>query len=175
MTRRILRILGSRYGIAAILVLLVVVVVAVAQANSDPRPGGSRQQDGTVAEPSPGAPDDGYAVPDSEATDGPTSEDVLSDQAIADAETFARLWVVAGEVTAEAWYARLAPYATEATAQQLSGVDPVNVPASEIVGEATVVGPTVEFDTDRGLLILTMTEENGSWKVSSIDFDHRPS
>ncbi|HIW62611.1 MAG TPA: hypothetical protein H9881_09155 [Candidatus Stackebrandtia excrementipullorum] len=174
MTRRILRILGSRYGIAAILVLLVVVVVAVAQANSDPRPGGSRQQDGVVKEPSPGAPDDGYAVPDSEAAEEPTTENVLPAQAIADATTFADLWVVVGEVSAEAWYARLAPYATEATAQQLSGVDPLNVPASEIIGEPTIVGPTVEFDTDQGLLILTMTEENGTWKVSSIDFDHRP-
>lgn len=171
MTRRILRVLGSRYGIAAILVLIVVMVVAVAQANSDPRPGG-RQQDGVVDEPSPGAPDDGYADPEADASDA--DDDVLPDQAVSDAEAFARLWVDTEQVSEEVWLDRLRPYVTESTAQQLSGVDPANVPATEIVGEATVSGPSVTFDTDRGLLTLTMTEENEMWKVSSIDFDHQP-
>ena len=174
MTRRILRALGSRYGIAAILLVIVVMVVAVAQATSDPRPGGDRRQGGVVEEPTPGAPDDGYVDAPTESASSEPATSALPDQAVADAEAFAQLWMDTEEVSEEQWLDRLRPYATEGTITQLSGVDPANVPATEIIGDATVSGPNVTFDTDRGLLTVTMTEENGAWKVSSIDFEHQP-
>ena len=175
MTRRILRILGSRYGIAAILVVIVVVVVALAQANSDPRPNGSRQQDGTVDNVSPGAPDDGYAEPDTPQGSASPSADALPEAAVDVATQFAGLWLNQDGLDEQQWYDRLVPLATEATQRQLAGVDPANVPATELTGEPTISGPSVVFDTDRGLLTLTMTEDDGVWKVSGVDFDYSPS
>jgi|GEM_PF-5769147 len=175
MTRRILRMLGSRYGIAAILVVIVVAVVALAQANSDPRPGSNRQQDGTVDSVSPGAPDDGYAEPNTPEGSQSPAADSLPAAAVDTATQFANLWLNTDDVSEQQWLERLIPLATETTRQQLAGVDPANVPATELTGEPTISGPSVVFDTDRGLLTLTMTEDDGVWKVSGVDFDYSPS
>ncbi|TWJ11708.1 hypothetical protein LX16_2435 [Stackebrandtia albiflava] len=171
MTRRVLRMLGSRYGIAAILLLVVISVVAVAQDQSRSTPGDGGQQGNTVDNVEPGAPDDGFATPSADpgATSGPAA-DVLPDSAVDTATAFAVAWVDTGSATAAEWVDRLAPYATRELHEQLAGVDPVSVPATEVRGEGRASAAHVEFDTDAGLLILRMTEENGGWLVAGIDF-----
>jgi hypothetical protein len=169
MARRILRALGSRYGIAAILLLLVIVVVATARANQDSHSDG-RREDGTVDNVEPGASNDGFSSPSAESGEPEEAEDRLPAAAVDTATAFALAWLDTGSVTDQQWHDRLSQYSTIGLREQLAGVSPDSVPAGEIRGDPRTEHTNVEFDTDEGLLILRMTEENGSWLVAGIDF-----
>lgn len=170
MTRKILRILGSRYGIAALLLLIVIAVVTIANANSQTNPDGRTNQNGTVDNIEPGASDDGFVPPSPEPHASESSEEVLPQSAIATAAAFAAAWVDTAEVTAQQWYDAVSQYAAPELQTQLKDVDPQQVPATKVEGEPVATTTGVEIDTDQGLLVLRMSEENGNWYVAGIDF-----
>lgn len=165
MTRKILRFLGSRYGIAAIMLLLVIVVVGIARAN-----GGSDQDttvgdsDSDIGTEDDGEPNDGvYSEP---ADEKPT----LPDEAVNNATDFAEEYIDTDR-SADAWRTAWSDNATQRLKDQLKGVGPETVPINEIRDEPSVEGQTVRFPTDAGLLILRMTEQDGVWLVDGIDLD----
>ncbi|MGH8794556.1 MAG: hypothetical protein ACRDXX_18140 [Stackebrandtia sp.] len=169
--RKILRMIGSRYGIAAMLLLLVVGVVAVAKANSTPGDSdattGSDDAEQTVE---PSGPDDGRTDPPGE----DASDDVpsLPDEAVDVALSFAEAWVDVDKSQAD-WHSGISRYANEDVQKQLENTDPGSVPAAEISEEEpNISGNWVEVDTDTGLLRLLMNSDNEKWLVAEIDFQY---
>ncbi|CAM3577532.1 hypothetical protein [Stackebrandtia soli] len=171
--RRILRVIGSRYGIAGLLVL--VVVGALVIAGNDPGGGPGNANDGSESSIEPGAPDDGYVPPPSASEQPGESEgpdDSVPEEAITVALSFAQEWILVDR-SAEEWRSGLASYATERLAEQLAATEPVAVPARELRGDPVSRNGSVEIDTDAGLLILRVTTHDGSWYVDGVDF-HKP-
>lgn len=135
--RSVLRFVTTRYGVAGLLALVILVVVGVArlfgtEGGSGPvLPAAPPSLETPVsAEPDDGEPDEG--------TEGFTLPSDAPDP-LPTATAFATAWVNAN-VSAEEWLAGLEPYATEELIAQLSGVDPVSVPASRLTGPAELSG-----------------------------------
>lgn len=174
---KVLRMLGTRYGIAAILLLFVVAVVAVARVSATSgfdSDNPAQDPDDSAHSVEPGAPDDGYADGHSDHPDGgsagPEADDLPPD-AVETAESFAAAWVDTSGKSQQDWHEEVAPYATEDVQTQLEVTEPENVPAEEITGEPQASGNNVEIETDGGLLILRLSSHTGSWLVAGIDFE----
>jgi hypothetical protein len=172
--RRLLRLIGNRYGVSLGLVVMVVAIVLVAKGFS----GGS--QPGPGGEPAPGAsvtasyePDDGEDSPPPPVTPsvspgapGPTTVAV----------DFAKAWLHHDGVSAQQWFDGQARYATADLKTQLSGVDPAAVPASTMTGEAALVPhdagyAVVTIPVDSGVLTLRMLGVKGRWLVDGVDWE----
>lgn len=167
MTRKIIRMLGSRYGIAAILLLVVIVVVGIARANGGPRQDESVSgSDSDIGTEDAGQPNDGVVTESDDEPEKPT----LPDKAVDNASAFADEYIDTDR-SAKAWRGAWDEYATQIVKDQLKDVDPEQVPINEIRDDPTVEGQTVRFPTDAGLLILRMKEQDGVWLVDGIDFD----
>jgi cell division septation protein DedD len=98
--------------------------------------------------------------------------------ATAVATTFAQNWL-AKTRSAQAWLAALQPLATKTVGDELTGVDPVTVPAERITGEATsqvyadaVMDVSIPCDsgTLRLRMVFTQQGSNGKWLVDGIDW-----
>ena len=166
-------ILRSRLGVTLALSLVVLTVVAVARTVSDPgsvdptaRPPARPLATATWID------DDGQLIPD--ATPSPLrSPGAAAPKAVA--EGFASDWVTHTDVSAAVWHARLRKHSTAALAEELSGVDPVVVPADRLTGRpvvipraATVVEVVVPVDS--GKLRLRLVAPNGRWLVDGVDW-----
>jgi hypothetical protein len=172
MVRKILRLLGSRYGIAALLLLIVIAVVGIAKATTDPSPGDT-PGGGEVESFSEGAPDDGVAEP-SQPGEGPASasqESQLPQAALDAGKAFATAWVDSDRSKAD-WYAAVSEHASDKVREEFAETDPSRVPATEIRDEPVATGTSVEIKTDKGLLILEMLEKDGKWYVDGVDFQN---
>ncbi len=76
--------------------------------------------------------------------------------------------------TAEQWLDRLRPYTTDEYLVVLGGVDPANVPATRVTGQAKAVryspkSVQVELPTDAVTLVVLVIEEPAGWKVAGHD------
>lgn len=110
-------------------------------------------------------------------TDGPP---VWDEAAAADAQQRALAFMRAfarPDLPAEEWFEGIAGLMTEGGAQLFAYVDPINVPASEVTGEAQVlenVSPSlaeVHVDTDAGVYLVTLSRVSAGdpWLVDYAD------
>jgi hypothetical protein len=86
------------------------------------------------------------------------------------AERFARAWSTPGP----RWTDRVAEYASPALAAALAGSEPVQ-PAPEVTGHAQVIIGAPRWvrmlvPTDRGDLVLDLTDTGQGWVVSAVDW-----
>lgn len=172
---RFLRIFGSRYILAFLLVLGIGIVVLVGRAL-----GGTSGTGGVTTgsgAPVPtvfasGAEDDGIETPDSPLPPS-TLAGAAKPQALA--TTFLTEWLRHTGVTADQWYARLAPYLTDRLASELRGADPAGVPAARITGAVTLIDHGAAFveasvPVDSGTVTLRLLATGGEWSVDGIDW-----
>ncbi len=174
--RVILRLLGTRYGIALVLMVLVLGVVAAFRGVA-----GTRRAD-SMAPPiepvrstsiAPSAGDDGLMEDDRRS---PSLAASAAAEATAAATGFADAWLRHTGVTAEQWRSGLARHATSALLDRLKGVDPLSVPADHTAGTTTLAvrDPALAVATvplDAGTLRLTLVISGGHWKVDGVDWD----
>ena len=161
-----------RTAFALALLVVVALVVAVGQLIGGERPAAS--PDGTTplssVDPSIGNDSVVDLVPT------PTLGDVRTAEVLATANHFAALWID-HDRPAKAWLASLTPLCTKTLAGELSGVDPVSVPADRITGAASLevhADATVDviIPIDAGKLRLRMVaQQNGGWLVDGIDWE----
>ncbi|WP_199034209.1 hypothetical protein [Glycomyces salinus] len=177
--RRLFRIVFSRYGIVAIILVVVIIALALAQTRDDTPLSGSTSGNGESSDeseiPDQMTADDGIATFDCEGEDCYAAEE-LPEEAVDRALAFAEAWLNPDGLDQAAWYESIAPYLTEDRAAAMEQVDPTSVPAQSIEGEATAEGNRVSIPTDTGTLILSMSESaNGwtskDWLVSAIDWE----
>jgi hypothetical protein len=177
--RPVLRLLGTRYGIALLLTLVVLVVVGVARSFFEAG-AAQRNQVGPELPPvsTPAAADasqgdDSVAQP----SDAPTARPSLSagapDPATV-ATRFVTAWLKHTGVTGDQWRAALTPNATPALMAKLAQTDPAGVPASQVVGEVRVVTHDAVAEAlvpvNGGTVTLTLVVRDGRWKVDGIDW-----
>jgi hypothetical protein len=167
--RALLQRLGPRLVAAAVLTLLIAAAVAIGRLAGEPR----RTPVGRPAPPAtatvdPTAGDDGVVAP--------TPTRPPSDAAaLRTATTFAERWL-RRDLPPARWHARLAELTTAPLAAELDGVDPRDVPASRMDGEArselttqTYVRVLVPMDT--GTLVLKVFRTSAGWKVGEVDWE----
>lgn len=176
MTRRILRLLGSRYGLAAVGIVLVVAIVGVARALSGP------QDSDTVGPPPP------PALP-------PSSSSELGDDSVATSEgpptatsisgvpapekvalDFTSAWLRSTGVTSAQWVKALEPYSTKRLLDQFKDADPTSVPADSVRGPVTIRprdNQLVEADVPvtPGMLKLRLLATSGRWLVDGVSWE----
>jgi hypothetical protein len=166
--------LRSRVGVAVLLAVVVFGVVGVARALSGPA-----GADAAGARP-PARP---LVTATSTADDGPASPAATPTLVRAPAgpgpdavaTAFAADWVVSDRLSPAAWQNRLRPRMTPALTRELSGVDPVSVPASRVTGRPSVVprGATVTdvlIPVDSGTLRLRLVVLEDRWLVDGVDW-----
>jgi hypothetical protein len=176
MARQILRLLGTRYGLALIGVVLVVVVVSIARAVGGPRPVES------VGPPPPvhvtptateELGDDSVAT--SESPPSPTSiPGVAPPDAVA--LDFARAWLRSQGVTSAQWVKGLEPFITRRLLEEYRDADPTSVPASSIRGPAQVRArdsqlAEVDVPVTPGMLKLRLIVSGGRWLVDAVSWE----
>jgi hypothetical protein len=173
--RRILRLLGTRYGMAFVLGLLVIGIVGITRAVAGPY---RATTVGPLVEPSPSsidptAGDDSVLTPDSPAP--PVTSPGASEPAIV-ATDFVRAWLNHTGVTPAQWRAGFAKYATAALRDKLKDTDPAGVPAQQIVGQIVIQNRAAQFveaslPLDSGTVRLRLVSTNGRWLVDGVDWE----
>jgi hypothetical protein len=176
--RPVLRLLGTRYGMALILAVLVLAVVGITRAVA------GSYRDSTAApaiEPSqassavvdPTAGDDSLVTPDSPAPPVTSPGAAAPDRVAAD---FVTAWLTHDGVTAEQWRSSFARLATATLRDNFKDTDPAGVPAQRITGPvvlqnraATFVEATVPVDS--GTVRLRMLADKGRWLVDGVDWE----
>jgi len=172
--RRLLRLLGNRYGVSAALVVVVLAIVVVAKGFS----GGARpwtSSNGPDAAPTATA---SYEPNDGEDSPAPALSPSVSPGAAGPAAVavdFAKAWLNHQGVSAAGWLAGLSRYATADLREQLTGVDPAGVPASTITGDPTLVPHDIGYavvviPVDSGQLTLRLLGTGGRWLVDGVDW-----
>ncbi|GAA1804087.1 hypothetical protein HC028_04345 [Planosporangium flavigriseum] len=174
--RPVLRLLGTRYGVALVLALLVLGIVGITRAVA-----GSYQATtfGPAVEPSfsssidPTAGDDSVLTPDSPA---PPSTSPGAPEPAKVAIDFVQAWLNHTGVTAEQWRAGFAKYATSALRDKLKDTDPAGVPAQRVTGSVVLENRAAQFveaslPLDSGTVHLRLLSTNGRWLVDGVDWE----
>lgn len=169
------RIFRSRWGVAVVIVGIVVAVVGIGRLLSDGNNSGASLGSVSQAPPISLDPNDDDSVIDSGPPPSPsTNPGKAKPEAVAYA--FASAWANHKNTTPKAWRDRLVPNSTKNLADELSGVDPVRVPADRVVGRPnlvpvseTVVNAVVTMDS--GKLNLRLVAPDGTWLVDGIDWN----
>ena len=169
------RVFATRYGVAIAIAVVVLGIVGAARLFSGPsQPGNSPSAAGrpefTV---NPTAGDDGEFSPP------PTPKPVTSPGAAPAnrvAEAFAAAWLDHHDVTGPQWLAQLRPHATQRLLDELTGVDPVGVPADRVTGPVELVTRGEQLieatmPVDSGTLRLRLTATDGKWFVDGVDWE----
>jgi hypothetical protein len=173
--RPVLRLLGTRYGIAVVLALLVLGVVGVVRGAA----GTNRQTLGSAVEPSlnssidPTAGDDSVLTPESPA---PPFTSPGAPEPVSVAMEFIQAWLNHTGVTPEQWRSGFAKYATSALRDKLKDTDPAGVPALKLTGSITVQNRAAQFveataPVDSGTVRLRLLATNGRWLVDGVDWE----
>jgi len=174
--RQILRLLGTRYGLALILMVLVVGVVTVLRAVNG-GPDNPPATDPVVAPPPASVDashgDDSVATPESPPAPS-VSAGTEAPESVA--VSFAQAWLDHNGVTGDQWRQRLKPLATESFMRRLAAADPAGVPADRMTGPARVVVRTtdlveVSIPVDSGVLRLRLVGPGGRWLVDGVDWE----
>jgi hypothetical protein len=172
--RQVLRLLGTRYGLALVVAVLVLAVVGFVRGVA----GSNGQTLGAVVEPShsssvdPTTGDDSVVNPDTPAPPV-TSPGAAEPSAVA--TDFLKAWLVHDGVTPERWRASFARYATPALREKLKNTDPAGVPATRMTGAVLLQarGPAyveAAIPVDSGTVRLRLLATNGRWLVDGIDW-----
>jgi hypothetical protein len=173
--RPILRLLGTRYGLAVLMAVLVLAVVGVMRGVA----GSNRQTLGAAVEPShsssvdPTAGDDSVLAPDSPAPPV-TSAGAAEPGTVA--TDFLKGWLTHDGVTADQWRASFARYATVALRDKLKSTDPAGVPAQRMTGTVVVQDRGSAYvqaaiPVDSGTVRLRLLATNGRWLVDGVDWE----
>ena len=176
--RTVLRLLGTRYGIALVLVVVVLVVVALGRTVLDNRAGGSANAVGptvapvaTTANPYSSLGDDG--VEESVAA-APSLSKGAADAATV-ATRFAKAWLRKPGITGEQWRAGLKPDGSADLMAALAQTDPADVPTATITGPVQLQssgGTTVaKIPAEGGTIVLGLQVLGGRWQVTSLDWE----
>ncbi|WP_432984816.1 hypothetical protein [Dactylosporangium sp. CA-233914] len=177
--RTVLRLLGTRYGIALVLVVVVLAVVGVGRTVFD-RGGGDSANDalGPTVAPVPTSADPYASLGDDGVDETPVVAPSLSKGA-PDVSTvatrFAEAWIRKPGITGEQWRAALKPDASAELMADLAETDPADVPTATItgspqlenVGSATVA----KFPAEGGTIVLELQVADGRWQVTSLDWE----
>lgn len=161
--------IGTRVGIAAVLLVLIAGVLAIAKLA-----GGSAARITDPRLEGPTSTIDPTAGDDAEVAPSPTR--FADDAAVNNAATaFVTAWLKRDR-SPSAWHAALVPLSTAALAQSLEGVDPTGVPATRTTGQATLVRRTEAFAqvsivVDTGTVVLELLNQGGRWLVDGVDWD----
>jgi hypothetical protein len=172
--RGVIRFIGNRYGVAAVIAVIVVIVIAVGHlANGDRRPEAFNGRSTPTTTIDPHAGDDGLTYTPS-AISPPISPGAATAPVVALA--FAGAWVAHTTVNADRWRAGLKPYSTASLTAKFSQTDPAAVPADRIIGPPTSVIHAVNLidvsiPVDSGMLILRLVADHGRWLVDSVDWN----
>lgn len=176
--RLVLRLLGTRYGIALVLVLLVFVVVAVFRGVAGTRdtPLVAPPLEPSRSATTPTAGDDGVAHADVAGKPSPSLAEAAATEVKTVTGGFAAAWLRHTGVTSDQWRGGLAPYATPALLAKLKGVDPAGVPAARTTGDIRLTVrdtalTVASVPLDAGTLRLTLVLTGGRWKVDRVDWD----
>jgi hypothetical protein len=181
--RSVLRVLGSRYGIATILAVVVLAVVGLAKAfvgdgtASAPPVGPVVSPVSTAPAPDASLGDDGVDDADDDPPDESPSPSLSAKAPNAStvASRFITAWLKHDGVTPEEWRAALKPNATADLIDKLKDTDPTEVPADKVTGDVTVKyqGSVAAADVpvDGGTVELRLIVAGGRWKVDGIDWD----
>jgi hypothetical protein len=174
--RPVLRLLGTRYGIALVLAVLVLVVVGIVRSVA----GSYRATTyGPAVEPSysssvdPTAGDDSVLNPESPSP--PYTSPGAADPTIV-ATNFLKGWLAHAGVTPEQWRASFAKYATAALRDKLKATDPAGVPAERMTGAAVLQDRGASYveaaiPVDSGTVRLRLLAANGRWLVDGVDWE----
>lgn len=173
--RPVLRLLGTRYGMALVLAVLVLAVVGVMRGVA----GSNRQTLGTAVEPSysssidPTAGDDSVLIPESPPPPY-TSPGAVDPTTVA--TNFLKGWLAHTGVTPEQWRASFAKYATAALRDKLKATDPAGVPAERMTGTAVLQDRGASYveaaiPVDSGTVRLRLLATNGRWLVDGVDWE----
>jgi hypothetical protein len=176
--RQVLRLIGTRYGAALVLVLLIALVVGFGKLIGGGRhtgyyPGQGAAPDSTVAATDSPVPDDGEIEPSSAPPPPSMSPGAPSAQAVA--VQFARAWLHHTGVASTQWTQGFAKLSTKSLQERLNGVDPAGVPANQITGDATVIDQDesavdIGIPMDGGTLALRLLITDGRWLVDGVDW-----
>ena len=176
--RPVLRLLGTRYGIALVLTLLVLGAVGIARSFT-----GTSQSAplvGPAAEPShssnsvgPTAGNDSVPTPESPPPPVTSPGAAPPEQVAAD---FTRAWLKHDGVTAAQWRQGMAKYATPALLDKFKDTDPAGVPAKRTTGPVTLQNRATTFveaivPVDSGTVRLRLIAVNGRWLVDGVDWE----
>lgn len=179
--RSVLRLLGTRYGVAtALIVMLILVVVGFrgTVGSRKPTPAAPALEPSRTISVEPSGFDGVVEEPTGEAVDersaGPSAP-ALSEAATV-ASQFAEAWVRHEAVTGDQWRAGISPLMTASLATLLAETDPANVPAEAVTGKPTMVerDPLLAEATvplNRGVLLLTLVVIDRSWKVDGVGWE----
>jgi hypothetical protein len=175
--RTVLRLLGTRYGMALIAALLVLVVVGVVRAfagsyrSASVDAGAEPTHSAVVIDPTAG--DD--SIPTPEAPPAPsTSPGAPAPEVVAAA--FVGAWLHHDGVTPEQWQAGFARYATPALRAKFKDTDPAGVPAQRTTGPVVLQSRAATFveasvPVDSGTVRLRLIATNGRWLVDGVDWE----
>jgi hypothetical protein len=172
--RPILRLLGTRYGIALILAVLVLGVVGLVRGFA-----GSYRQPLATAVESPRSSIDPTAGNDSVLTSESPTPPATSPGALGPAEVaadFVRAWLIDEGVTPEQWRAGIARYMTPDLRDKLKDTDPAGAPAERMTGPVVLQNRAATFveasvPVDSGTVHLRLLSKNGRWFVDGVDWE----
>lgn len=173
--RGLLSRIGGRVAAGAGLALLVLTIVAVGRFAGGPAQTTPQQRLNLPSAPAidPTVGNDGVVAP---TTSARPDENV--DAALDVAMAFAEAWL-RRDLSREAWHQGVAKVSTKDAAALLEGVEPDEVPATKVVGDATVVLRAESFTKvavpmDAGTLTLTIVQvDEAEWLVAEIDWDRQ--
>src|SRR5215471_6700029 len=162
------RLLANRYGVALGLIVIIAVIVGVGKALGAAAltlPTGSAT--GAAVSTASAEPDDGQDSPDAPLAPS-TSPGAAVPQSVA--VSFATAWLHHDGVSGQAWFSAVSRYSTESLKNELTGVDPAGVPASQITGPPSDIPHDASFVeiamlVDSGTLTLRLLASHGRWLV----------
>lgn len=173
--RHVLRLLGSRYGVAFSLVVLIALIVGIGKAVGGsrlPTSGSGRVGIATPTTTASEQSDDGLGSPPPPPAPS-TSPGAADPRAVA--LSFTQAWLHHTGVTSRQWLDGLTPYSTPALRAELDGADPGTVQASAVQGSPSVVNRSESFvqvmiPLDSGALTLGLSATDGRWLVNAVDW-----
>ncbi|MET7422292.1 hypothetical protein [Dactylosporangium sp. NPDC005555] len=177
--RTVLRLLGTRYGIALVLTVVVLVVVGFGRiivTKIDPTDNDAL---GPTVAPATTTPDPYSSLGDDGVIEGQSSPAPSLSKGAADVSTvatrFADAWLRKPGVSGEQWRAGLKPDASGDLMEALAETDPSDVPATTITGQPTLKeeGQAVEakLPADGGTIVLHLEIIGGRWLVTALGWE----
>jgi hypothetical protein len=177
--RTVLRLLGTRYGIAMVLIVVVLVVVGFGRTIFTEGDQSNNDALGPTVAPATTTPDPFSSLGDDGVQDEPTSATPSLSKGAADANAvatrFAKAWIRKPGVSGEKWRAELKPDASSELMEDLADTDPNDVPTAAITGPTVLEDfgqvATAKIPADGGTIVLQLEAINGRWQVTSLDWE----
>ncbi|GAA4246847.1 hypothetical protein GCM10022255_020300 [Dactylosporangium darangshiense] len=177
--RTVLRLLGTRYGIALVLVVVVLVAVGLGRTVLDDGSGRSANDAlGPTVAPVPTSADPYSSLGDDGVDESVVAAPSLSKGAAdvsAVATRFAKAWLRKPGISGDQWRAALKPDASAELMASLAETDPADVPTATITGPVQLQGTgavtVAKFPAEGGAIVLELQVAGGRWQVTSLDWE----